>query len=196
MRPYMQFDDHDKRALRALDDDLTINVLNEGATVAGEMRVEIIRPASAGGDQFQLRFKLPGGEEFDVNIGRAQLLERMMSKSKPEPVPEMQRRHEFCERFAAERHPRVDACRMVPLDGPDYIRDGDDHIFADWWLHTEDCLWALGFVWLAHLFDRHQLFDHAWMIGRSNQSPGLWSASPIRMLRQPPSRSCAASWSR
>jgi chemotaxis receptor (MCP) glutamine deamidase CheD len=47
------------------------------ATVAGEMKVEITRLASDGGDQFWLRFKLPGGEALDVKIRRVQLLEQL-----------------------------------------------------------------------------------------------------------------------
>jgi fatty acid-binding protein DegV len=56
MAPRIRFDEQDKRALRALDDDVTIIDSNEVAVIAGEMAVEIARLASDGGDQFWLWF--------------------------------------------------------------------------------------------------------------------------------------------
>ena len=44
----MRFDGRDKAALRALDD-FTISADGETATVTGEMELEIVRPADAGG---------------------------------------------------------------------------------------------------------------------------------------------------
>ena len=73
----MQFDDQDRAALRALDDDFVISADGEVATVAGEMEVKIIRPADDGGTQFWLTIQLPGGEELDVRIRRTQLLEQL-----------------------------------------------------------------------------------------------------------------------
>ena len=80
----------------------------------------------------------------------------------------LQRRREFCERFVAEHHPgMVDAHKIkgarppLPVDGPAYLRDGGGNTSADWWLQTDDSISALGLVWLAHLFDRHKLYDHA-----------------------------------
>ena len=49
---------------------------------------------------------------------------------------------------------------------------------ADWWLQTDDSISALGFVWLAHLFDRHRLYDHAWRIGRRDQEPWALISEP------------------
>ena len=41
------------------------------------MEVEIIRPADDGGAQFWLTITFPSGEELDVRIARAQLLEQL-----------------------------------------------------------------------------------------------------------------------
>ena len=73
----MRFDDQDKRALRALELDFTISADGETATVAGEMEIEMVRPAHDGGDQFWLTIRLPGGEELDVVIRRATLLQQL-----------------------------------------------------------------------------------------------------------------------
>jgi hypothetical protein len=74
---------------------------------------------------------------------------------------------------------RVKGARpLVPLNGPAYIRDGNGDMAADWWLQTNDSIFALCFVWLAHLFDRRGLFDHAWMIGRSDQEPWALISEP------------------
>jgi hypothetical protein len=88
----------------------------------------------------------------------------------------LQRRAEFCERFVREHHPgmadahKIKGARpLVPLNGPRYLRDGNDDMAEDWWLQTVDSISALGFVWLAHLLDRHKMYDHAWTIGRSAQ---------------------------
>jgi hypothetical protein len=69
----LRFDAQDKAVLRALDD-FTISADGETATVAGEMEIKVVRPD---GDQFWLTITLPGGEELDVRIRRAQLLERL-----------------------------------------------------------------------------------------------------------------------
>ena len=48
----------------------------ETATVGGEMEVVIVRPPDDGGARFWLTIRLPGGEELDVQIARAQLLQQ------------------------------------------------------------------------------------------------------------------------
>ena len=68
----MKFSDQDKAALAKLDD-FTISADGESATVAGDMQVVITRVE----DRFQLKFRFPGGEDFDVKIARAQLLEQL-----------------------------------------------------------------------------------------------------------------------
>ena len=74
---HIRFDDQDKRALRALDNDFTISTDGETATVGGEMEVVIVRPPDDGGARFWLTIRLPGGEELDVQIARAQLLQQL-----------------------------------------------------------------------------------------------------------------------
>ena len=76
MAQHIRFDDRDKAALRALDDDFTISADGETATVAGEMEVVIVRPADDGGARFWLTIRFPSGETLDVRIRRAQLLEQ------------------------------------------------------------------------------------------------------------------------
>jgi hypothetical protein len=70
----MKFDAQDKAALDALDNDFTITPDGETATVAGEMKVEAVRLDD---DRFCLTIKFPSGEELDVRILRAQLLEQL-----------------------------------------------------------------------------------------------------------------------
>ena len=92
----------------------------------------------------------------------------------------LQRPYKFCARFVREHYP-TDPARIRgarPLDGPAYLRDGNGNMAADWWLHTDDSLSALGFVWLAHLFDREGLFNDAWMIGRSDQEAWALVSEP------------------
>ena len=111
-----------------------------------------------------------------------------MRNSKPEPSSweaKLQRRHEFCKRFVREHHPGMADARKIegahplkPLDGPAYCRVGNGHMVADWWLQTDNLICALGFVWLAHLFERHDLYDHQWMIGRSDQEPWALVSEP------------------
>jgi hypothetical protein len=73
---HIRFDDQDKRALAALDADFAISADGEVAAVSGQMEVEIVRLAGDGGDRFRLRIRFPG-EELDIKIGRAQLLEQL-----------------------------------------------------------------------------------------------------------------------
>jgi hypothetical protein len=101
-----------------------------------------------------------------------------MSKSKPEPSLWESKLHEFCERFVRQHHPEMADAHKIkgahplkPLDGPGYIRNGSGNMEADWWLQTDDSISALGFVWLAHLFNRRHMLDHEWMIGRRDQEP-------------------------
>jgi hypothetical protein len=114
-----------------------------------------------------------------------------MSRSKPKPPfweARLQRRHEFCERFVREHHPGMtDAHKLKgahplkPLDGPAYFRA--DNMAADWWLQTDDSMCALGYVWLAHLFDRRGMLDHDWMIGRSDQEPWALISEPYSHVK-------------
>ena len=60
MAQYMRFDDQDRAALRALDD-FAISADGETATVAGEMKVELVRPADDGG-QFGSRSGCPAAK--------------------------------------------------------------------------------------------------------------------------------------
>jgi hypothetical protein len=73
----MRFDAQDQAVLAALDSDFTISADGEIASITGEMELKIIRPDHDGGNQFWLTIQLPGGEELDVRIRRAQLLEQL-----------------------------------------------------------------------------------------------------------------------
>ena len=55
----------------------TISTDGETATVAGEMEVVIVRPADDGGARLWLTIRLPGGEDLNVRIQRAQLLQQL-----------------------------------------------------------------------------------------------------------------------
>ena len=76
MAQHLQFDAQDREALAALDE-FTISADGETARVTGEMEVVIVRPADDGGARFRLTIKFPGGEELEVRIARAQLLEQL-----------------------------------------------------------------------------------------------------------------------
>jgi len=71
----MRFDNQDRPALRALDH-FTISADGEIATVAGEMKVEVVRPADDGGGRLWLTIRLPGGEDLNVRIQRTALLQQ------------------------------------------------------------------------------------------------------------------------
>ena len=71
----LRFDNQDRAALRALDD-FTISGDGEIATVAGEMKVEVVRPADDGGGRLWLTIRLPGGEDLNVRIQRTALLQQ------------------------------------------------------------------------------------------------------------------------
>ena len=75
MAQHLQFDDQDKAALHALDNDFTISSDGETATVTGEMQVELIRLAD--GNRFKLTITFPNGEPLEVRIARAQLLQEL-----------------------------------------------------------------------------------------------------------------------
>jgi len=62
--------------LRALDN-FTISADGEIATVAGEMKIEMVRPAHDDGDQFWLTISLPSSEELNVVIQRTDLLQQL-----------------------------------------------------------------------------------------------------------------------
>jgi hypothetical protein len=74
MAKCLQFDTQDKAALRALDDGFVISADGETASITGEMQITLVRPAN---DRFQLTLKFPSGEELDVRIARAQLLDQL-----------------------------------------------------------------------------------------------------------------------
>jgi hypothetical protein len=73
----MKFDDQDKAALRKLDNDFTITPDGEGATIAGEMEICVVRLADDDGNRFLLTLTFPNGEELEVRMSRAQLLEQL-----------------------------------------------------------------------------------------------------------------------
>jgi hypothetical protein len=70
----MRLDAQGNAALRALDDDFTINADGETAVINGGMEIVLVRPAD---DRFQLTLEFPSGETLDVRIRRAQLLEQL-----------------------------------------------------------------------------------------------------------------------
>ena len=75
MASHIRFDTQDRAALRALDEDFEISADGETASITGEMRTTVVRPAD--GNQFWLTIAFPNGELFDVRIARAQLLEQL-----------------------------------------------------------------------------------------------------------------------
>jgi hypothetical protein len=89
----------------------------------------------------------------------------------------------FCERFVREHHPGMTNASkpLVPLDGPRHI----DSIDSDWWLQSDDCVSALGFVYLGYLFDQRGMLDHVWMIGRSDQEPWALISEPFSHIKAP-----------
>jgi hypothetical protein len=102
----------------------------------------------------------------------------------------LKRRKKFCQRFVREHHPGMTDAHKIkgahplkPLDGPNYVRDGNDNMTPDWWLQTDDSMNALGFVWIAHLFGRRGMYDHAWMIGRSDQEPWALVSEPYSHIK-------------
>src|SRR5262245_43176020 len=86
-------------------------------------------------------------------------------------------RCEFCSRFVGERHPGMaDASHsLVPL-GPARRFHDNDHFY--WWLETNESMSALGCTYIAHLFDRHEMLDHDWFIGRDDQEPWALVSEP------------------
>ena len=67
----MQFDDHDKAALRALG--FTITEDGEVAQITGKMWIELVRPADR--DRLSLSITLPTGPTLDVMMPRDLLLD-------------------------------------------------------------------------------------------------------------------------
>jgi hypothetical protein len=93
----------------------------------------------------------------------------------------------FCARFVREHHSGLmveDQRTLIPLSEPAYGRDGFGNMNRDWWLNTNSSMGALGGVWIAHLFDRHGLYDHAWVIGRSDQEPWAVVSEPYDHVKQ------------
>jgi hypothetical protein len=88
------------------------------------------------------------------------------------------KRREFCE--VREHHPGMVAeATLLPLDAARRI----NHIncyrpISDWWLQTDESMSALGGTWIAHLFDRQNMLDHDWFIGRSDQEPWALVSEP------------------
>jgi hypothetical protein len=78
----MQLDNQDQAALRALDD-FTISADGEIASIKGEMKVEVVRPADDDGARFLLSIEFPNGEKLDVRIARTQLLQQLGVEAKP-----------------------------------------------------------------------------------------------------------------
>jgi hypothetical protein len=72
----MRLDDQDKAVLRALDD-FTISADGETATIEGEMKVTMVRPAADDGARFFTYAPISSGEELEVRIARTQLLEQL-----------------------------------------------------------------------------------------------------------------------
>jgi hypothetical protein len=88
-------------------------------------------------------------------------------------------RREFCDHFVREHPGMADAAKikgahpLVPLGPARRIQ----HIL-DWWLQTDESMSALGGTYVAHLFDRHEMLDHDWFIGRSEQEPWALVSEP------------------
>jgi hypothetical protein len=102
----------------------------------------------------------------------------------------MERRVEFTARFVAEHHPGMaDAHKikgahpLIPLGGPRISIGG---LRPDWWFQTDDSMAALGFVYINHLFQRHGMRDHGWMIGRSDQEPWALISEPYSLVTAMP----------
>jgi hypothetical protein len=74
MTDRVRLDLQDKAALRALDSDFVIAADGEVATIAGDMKVEIIRVAD---ERYQLAINFPGGEEFIILLSRDRTLEQL-----------------------------------------------------------------------------------------------------------------------
>jgi hypothetical protein len=91
-----------------------------------------------------------------------------------------ERRNEFCKRFVRKHHlgmaddSRIKGARaLVPLSAARRI-----NYETDWWLQTDESMSALGGTFIAHLFDRHDMLDHDWFIGRDDQEPWALVSEP------------------
>jgi hypothetical protein len=91
-------------------------------------------------------------------------------------------RRQFCDAFVREHHPGMaNASRIKgarPLKPLDAARRFHDNVHYDWWLETDESMSALGGTYVAHLFDRHEMLDHEWFIGRSDQEPWALVSEP------------------
>jgi hypothetical protein len=108
----------------------------------------------------------------------------------------LQRRREFCQRFVAEHHPgMVDAHKikgarpLLPLGPVRRIQD----IYSGCWPQTDKSMSAIGVTYLEYLFERHNLLDHDWMIGRDDQEPRALVSEPFGHASASWCR-CAVSW--
>jgi hypothetical protein len=79
----VQFDSSDKAALHKLDSDFTIDAGGESATIAGDMKIEIIRIA---GERYQLVINFPGGMEFPILLSRSQTLKQLSVRDESVPA--------------------------------------------------------------------------------------------------------------
>jgi len=64
---------------------------------------------------------------------------------------------------------------LVPLDGARRIHRGGPFY---WWLETDESMAALSGTYIAHLFDRHEMLDHDWFVGRDDQEPWALVSEP------------------
>jgi hypothetical protein len=74
MTDRVRLDLQDRAALRALDSDFAIDAGGEIATIAGDIKIEIIRVA---GDRFQLTITFAGDKEFLILLSRDQTLKQL-----------------------------------------------------------------------------------------------------------------------
>jgi hypothetical protein len=109
---------------------------------------------------------------------------------KPEPSSwdaKLQRRREFCERFVREHHPGMANAHKTkgarPLKPLDAARRFHDNEHFHWWLETNESMSALGGTYIAHLFDRRDMLDHDWFIGRDNQEPWALVSEPYSHIK-------------
>jgi hypothetical protein len=74
MTDRVRLDSSDKAALRALDSDFAIDAGGEIATIAGDMKVEIVRVTD---ERYQLAITFPNDQEFIILLSRSRTLEQL-----------------------------------------------------------------------------------------------------------------------
>ena len=77
MTEFMKLDTEDERALHALDPDFAVNADRELASIAGSMKLTIVRAADDGGIRLRLQIQFPNDEKLDVWISRERLLHEL-----------------------------------------------------------------------------------------------------------------------